>query len=164
MILALVCAAILQVLGTCILAFEAVQVRRRWKAKFQPGKGVQSLALRPAIEGDAAVAIEVEVRATGVVLSVDDRVGRLEQLVEQENRAIRAEISELRQSVPITVGREAATQVAGVEERLQPQIAETLEYLAGLGHRPTWNPWWLGPALLAAGTILSGVAGIWSLL
>jgi hypothetical protein len=103
--------------------------------------------------------------ATGVSpepehLTVEDRLERLAERQRQDHVAVVKLVREVEKSIPAV----AAEQANKVEERLQPQIATMLQYLAGMGQRHKWMPWWLGPVLLALGSILGTAAGIVTML
>jgi hypothetical protein len=89
-------------------------------------------------------------------LTVEERLERLAERQRQDHVAVVKLVREVEKSIPAV----AAEQATKVEERLQPQISTMPQYLAGMGQRHKWMPWWLGPVLLALGSILATAADI----
>jgi hypothetical protein len=148
-----IAALLLQIVGSLVVALEVHQAHTRWRAKF---RAPANLRLHGTI---ASVLSGVTMTASGVVsgdLTVEDRVARLEEARSRDQ----SDLKETVERIERQTAEKADESASKVEERLQPQIAETLQYLAGLGERSRWQPWWLGPALLLVGTILGGVGSV----
>jgi hypothetical protein len=104
------------------------------------------------------VTVHVRVKADGIVgnLPVEERLDRLETGLVEERDARIAQGWQIEDRMAAT----ADTAAHRVEQALSPRISEAVSYLAGLGKRPTWRPWWLGPALVLAGTVLGGIVSV----
>jgi hypothetical protein len=155
MVLANVVALLLQVVGSGFIAWEVWEGHQRWVKQFRPRDVTGSMNV--VLQG-AAARFEVRTVADGIVgnLTVEQRLDRLEADLVEERTA------RIKQGWQIEDGMGETAEASGrrVEMALSPRIAEAFGYLAGLGERPKWRPWWLGPALVLAGTIVSGISTI----
>ena len=153
MVAVLIVALGLQVLGTVLLAIEVGAAHRRWVAKFR----------QPHISGNSDTDLPgLRIFTTGWVSgppgeTVEQRLDRLEGQQRETAKSLAEAVHRLETA---TIPKEAHRAAAEVEARLQPLVVDTLEYLAGLGSRPRWRPWWLGPGLLVVGIVLGGLAAV----
>jgi len=152
MVATLILALALQVAGSVITGWEVWQGQRRWRATFGPRLDASGTAVGTTRTTGWAIGVSPEPEH----LTVEDRLERLAERQRQDHVADVMLVREVEKSIPAV----AAEQANKVEERLQPQIATMLQYLAGMGQRHKWMPWWLGPVLLALGSILGTAAGI----
>jgi hypothetical protein len=153
MVLPYVVALLLQVVGSVIIGWEVWDGHQRWTQRFGPR--AVSGSINVDLQGATA---RFRGRADGIVgnLTVEERLDRLEAgLVEERD----ARIEQGWQSED-RMAETADAAAQRVEAALTPRISEAVSYLAGLGERPTLRPWWLGPALVLAGTILGGIASV----
>jgi hypothetical protein len=153
MVLLYVVALLFQVVGSVILGWEVWDGHQRWTERFGPR--AVSGSMNVDLQG---VTARIRGTADGIVgnLMVEERLGRLEAgLVEERDARIeQGWASEDQMAETATAAAER------VERALSPRISEAVSYLAGIGERPTLRPWWLGPALVLAGTILGGIASV----
>lgn len=153
MVVILIVAVALQVVGTGILAFEIRAAHVRWVAKFRQAH----------ITGELNADLpRLRMFATGGVSgpageTLEQRLDRLEKQQLETAKNLAEAVHRLETT---TIPEEAQRAAADVEARLLPLIVDTLAYLAGLGERPRWRPWWLGPLLLVVGIVLGGLAAV----
>jgi hypothetical protein len=153
MVLLYVVALLLQVVGSLILGWEVWDGHQRWTERFGPR--AVSGSINVELQG---VTARARMKADGIVgnLTVEERLDRLEAgLVEERDARI-----ELGWQSEDRMAETADTAAQRVERALSPRISEAVSYLTGIGERPTWRPWWFGPALVLAGTILGGIASV----
>jgi hypothetical protein len=153
MVLLYVVALLFQVFGSVILVCEVWDGHQRWTERFGPR--AVSGSMNATLPG---VTARFRGTADGIVgsLTVEERLGRLEAglVAERDARIEQGWWSEDQMAETATAAAQR------VERALSPRISDAVSYLAGLGERPTLRPWWLGPALVLAGTILGGFASV----
>ena len=153
MVVILIVAVAFQVVGTGILAIEVHAAHARWVAKFR----------QPRVTGQLnGVLPPSRMFTTGWVSgsageTLEQRLDRLESQQRETAKNLAEAVHRLETA---TIPEEAQRAAAEVEARLQPLVVDTLAYLAGLGERPWWRPWWLGPGLLVVGIVLGGLAAV----
>jgi hypothetical protein len=151
----------LQVVGAVVTGVEVWQGFRLWHDHYGPGR---------TATGTASGTIRWESSSYGRVslppLPADASTEQIEQLTDLEGQVGRELTGVVRLiDADRKVSRKYANEVAAeAENRVRPQIDRVVQYLIGQGQRSRWMPWWLGPALLLAGTIIGGVTdmvGAW---
>jgi hypothetical protein len=145
-------ALLFQVLGSAIVVWEVWEGHRRWIEKFRPKTPAGRV-----IQMGRAEAKAFGYSARGLGGTLEERVSRLEAAQQRTENNLIDEVIRLEQRVIPAAAKDAAQDV---RQRLEPIIRDTLVYLAGLGQRSKWTPWWLGPSLLLLGTVLGGVASL----
>lgn len=143
----------LQVVGSIVVVFEVREGHRRWRENFG---GPVEIRWAGVVQPETArFAIHAEQEGTDG-LTVEERLDRVEKQQDEDKAALHERIRDVSDQMP-AVAEDAARKV---EIRLRPEIAKALGVLAGMGHRPWWLPWWLGPVLLLVGTVIGGGASV----
>jgi hypothetical protein len=152
MVAALVVSLVLQVGGSILLAYEVRETHRRWHRKFRSPVTIQGHGMIP----QPTLAVELDVSPLARDETLEQRLDRMEAQLGAARKHLTGEIRRVERSIAV----EAEKAAHPVEQRIQPQVSDTIQYLAGLGERHKWTPWWLGPTLVLAGTILAGAASL----
>jgi hypothetical protein len=144
-----VLAFVFDVAGVGLLLFELREANSRWTSFKGRSRTVE---IGPARTLEQALPLRV-IRGDQ---SHEIRIRQLEDAVYDQ----RSQIADMHLRLWRHANDVAETAAGKVERNLGREVEAVIGYLLGLEERSRWRPWWLGPALVAAGILLGTVGNL----
>lgn len=142
-------AFLFEALGIILLFVELRDANRRLSALMARPQNIVLGAARVRVQA-------MPIRVVGGDRTVETRLTQLEDAM----HAQKVDHADMELATWRYSNQAAEESVNLVEQRLTPELQSLLGYLIGRDKRPTWRPWWLGPALLSLGLVLGTLGNI----